>query len=145
MTGAPKHTPEEEAGIRHAMAVMAAHVEALNAGDEEALASTLHFPHYRLSGGILRIWDNPASYLRDFRKRAGDDWGYSAWGPIEVIAASPDKVHLAVVVDRFRPDGTLLTRFHSMWAIAKIGDVWAAQLRSSFAPDRGGDPPGIGS
>jgi len=36
---------------------MAAHVEALNAGNESALTATLHFPHYRLSGKKLKAWE----------------------------------------------------------------------------------------
>ena len=52
--------------------VMAAHIAALNAGDERALAATLHFPHYRLSGGHLKTWNNPDEYLADFHARAGD-------------------------------------------------------------------------
>ena len=38
---------------------MAAHIAALNAGNEADLAATLHFPHYRLSGGVLQTWDGP--------------------------------------------------------------------------------------
>ena len=33
-----------DSAIEAAMAVMAAHIAALNAGDEKALAATLHFP-----------------------------------------------------------------------------------------------------
>jgi hypothetical protein len=36
---------------------------ALNAGDEPALLATLHFPHYRLAGGRMRVWDQPGAYL----------------------------------------------------------------------------------
>ena len=39
------------------MAVLDAHMAALNARDSEALCATLHFPHYRLSGGRLQVWD----------------------------------------------------------------------------------------
>ena len=58
----------EEAAAR---AVMDAHFAALNARDETALAATLHFPHYRLSGGRLTTWDGPQSYFGDFLARAG--------------------------------------------------------------------------
>ena len=39
---------------------------ALNAGDEAALLATPHFPHYRLTGGRMRVWDRPGAYLGDF-------------------------------------------------------------------------------
>ncbi|MGI9391572.1 MAG: hypothetical protein ACR2O1_16060, partial [Boseongicola sp.] len=46
-----------------------------------------------------------------------------------------DKVHLDVQVDRFTKDGSPLISFLSLWVLARIDGKWAAQLRSSFAPD----------
>ena len=123
-----------QAAIDAARDVMHAHIRALNAGDETALAATLHFPHYRLSGGRLRTWERPETYLADFHARAGDGWHHSAWDALDVIAAEPDKVHLDVRFTRYRKDGTVLGRFRSLWVLARIDGVWAAQLRSSFAP-----------
>ena len=114
--------------------VMAAHIAALNAGDERALAATLHFPHYRPSGGHLKTWNNPDEYLADFHARAGDGWHHSEWDTLDVIAAEPGKVHLDVRFTRYRDDGSVLGEFRSLWIIAELGGQWAAQLRSSFAP-----------
>ena len=125
---------DNDNAIEAAMAVMAAHIAALNAGDEEALAATLHFPHYRLSGGHLKTWHGPEDYLADFHSRAGDGWHHSAWDSLDVIAVKPDKVHLDVRFTRYREDDSVLGRFGSLWVIARIDGVWAAQLRSSFAP-----------
>ena len=58
-----------EAAVNAALAVMEAHITALNARDETALNATLHFPHYRLSGGKLKVWQQPGEYLADFRAR----------------------------------------------------------------------------
>ena len=124
-------TPELEA----ALAVMQAHLDALNARDEEAIAKTLHFPHYRLSVGVMSIWERPGVYFEDFRKRAGEEWGFTKWGKLAPLQISSDKVHLSVQVDRYRTDGSPLTSFKSLCVIAKINGVWAAQLRSSFASD----------
>ena len=120
--------------IEAARAVMAAHIAALNAGDEEALAATLHFPHYRLSGGRLKTWQEPRDYLADFHSRAGGGWHHSVWDSLDVIAAEPGKVHLDVRFTRYREDNSILGQFRSLWIIARINDVWAAQLRSSSAP-----------
>jgi hypothetical protein len=122
------------AAITAARAVMAAHLEALNAQDSDAMAATLHFPHYRLSGGIMRVWDNADVYLADFRKRAGGDWHHTRWDSIDVLGAAPDKVHLDVRFTRFREDDTPLARHRSLWVVSELGGRWAAQLRSSFAP-----------
>jgi len=120
--------------VSRAKGVMAAHIAALNAGDEAGLAATLHFPHYRLSGGSLKTWDGPGQYLADFHARAGNGWHHSAWDSLDVIAAEPGKVHLDVRFTRYREDNSVLGKFRSLWVIAEINGVWAAQLRSSFAP-----------
>lgn len=120
--------------VAAAKAVMAGHLKALNAGDENALAATLHFPHYRLSGGRLKTWDNSEAYLSDFYARAGDGWHHSQWDALNVIAAEPRKVHLDVHFTRFRADNSILGKYRSLWVIADLDGVWAAQLRSSFAP-----------
>lgn len=121
--------------VQAAKALMQAHLAALNAGDEDALAETMHFPHYRLSEGRLKVWDGPEVYLEEFRKRAGKTWGYTEWGELNLLQAGPGKVHLGVRVDRFRADGSLLSSFHSLWVVTELNGKWGAQLRSSFAQD----------
>jgi len=86
-----------------ARAVMRAHIDALNARDEAALARTLHFPHVRLSGANLQTWDTPDSYFSDFRDRAGDMWSHSTFSDIQIIQSAPAKVHLTVTVNRETP------------------------------------------
>ena len=115
------------------MAVLDRHFEALNAGDAAALADTLHFPHYRLAGTRMQVWDMPATYLDDFHARAGAGWHHSVWDFRNVIAASEDKVHFDVQFTRYRADDTPLASYRSLWVISKIGGRWAAQLRSSYA------------
>ena len=124
-----------EEAIRAARHVMQAHLEALNARDPEAIAATLHFPHYRLSGERMKIWASPDSYLADFHARAGDAWGHSEWGLLNVLQASESKVHFEVRVDRFDKSGAPLVSFPSLWVVCRIDGVWAAQVRSSFAQD----------
>jgi hypothetical protein len=124
---------ETARSIAAARDVMRRHVAALNARDEAALADTLHFPHYRLSGGQLKVWPGPESYLADFLARAGDGWSHTSWDFLAPVAASADKVHLDVSFTRYRKDGSALGTFRSLWVIAQIDGRWAAQLRSSFA------------
>lgn len=119
--------------IGAAMGVLDRHMAALNAHDNASLAATLHFPHYRLSGGRMRVWEAPDTYFSDFVARAGDGWHHSAWDSRTPIAVSPDKVHLDVTFTRYRADGSALGHFRSLWVVAKLDGRWAAQLRSSFA------------
>ena len=119
--------------IAAAMHVLDRHLTALNSGDAVALAQTLHFPHYRLAGGRMKIWERPETYLRDFYARAGNEWHHSAWDFRNPISSSSDKVHLDVQFNRYRADGLLLGRYRSIWVVSSIDQRWAAQLRSSFA------------
>lgn len=123
----------DEVAINAAMAVLDAHIVALNARDEAALIATLHFPHFRLTGGRVKIWERPDSYLKDFYARAGEDWHHSAWDFRNVIAAGPDKVHFDVQFTRYRADNSALGTFRSLWIVSKLDGRWAAQVRSSFA------------
>lgn len=124
---------QHQGAIDAAMAVMAAHVAALNARDNTALTATLHFPHYRLASGRMQIWDGPTQYLDDFYARAGDGWDHTAWDSLDVLAAAAGKVHLDVRFTRYRADGSTLGRFRSLWIIACEDGRWAAAFRSSFA------------
>ena len=119
--------------IAAAMAMLDRHLVALNAGDAAGLADTLHFPHYRLAGTRMQVWETPATYLDDFHARAGADWHHSVWDFRNVIAASEDKVHFDVQFTRYRADDTPIASYRSLWVISRIGGRWAAQLRSSYA------------
>lgn len=120
--------------VAAAMEVLDRHIEALNAGDAQALAQTLHFPHYRLAGATMQVWQGPEHYLGDFHARAGDGWHHSAWDFRNPVAASADKVHFDLQFTRYRSDGSVLGRYRSLWVMSCIDGRWAAQLRSSFAP-----------
>ena len=106
---------------------------ALNAGDEPALLATLHFPHYRLAGGKMRVWDQPGAYLGDFLARAGADWHHSEWDFRKVIAAGPAKVHLDVQFTRYRADNSVIGSFRSLWIVTDDCGRWAVAARSRFA------------
>lgn len=124
---------EIQAAVQNAIAVVDAHMAGLNARDPEAIAATLHFPHYRLAGSAFKVWETPETYLDDFYARAGEGWGRSQWNQKAVITAAENKVHLDMEFTRFRTDGSELGTFRSIWVITKIDGRWAAQLRSSFA------------
>lgn len=128
------HKITNSAVIDAARAVLDAHIVALNASDEDALAATLHFPNYMLTGDALTTWDTADDYFNDFRARAGGDWHHSSFDEVAVIHASTDKVHLDVRVNRFRADNSLISQFKTIWVMAQINGVWAAQLRSVFPP-----------
>ena len=125
---------QNQKAVKAALKVMDRHLSALNELDTLALASTLHFPHFRLVGTSLKVWETADRYLDDFKARAGEHWAYTRFPSITPISATTNKVHLDVRVSRFNAQDQLIIDFKSIWVITEIGGVWAAQLRSSFAP-----------
>ena len=123
----------DEAALGAALAVLDRFMAALNAGDEESLLATLHFPHYRLAAGGMRVWDQPGRYLSAFLARAGSEWHHSEWDFRKVIAAGAAKVHLDVQFTRYRADNSAIGSFRSLWIVTKDGGRWAVAARSSFA------------
>jgi hypothetical protein len=118
--------------VSAALAVLDRFMAALNAADEPALLATLHFPHYRLAGGKMRVWEQPGAYLGDFFARAGPDWHHSGWGFCKVIAAGATEVHLDVQFTRYRAD-KLGDRL--LWLVVdsnQDGGRWAVAARSNF-------------
>ena len=123
----------EQQAIDAAFALMAAHIEALNHRDQIAIAATLHFPHLRLSGTKLTIWNSEDSYFSDFLVRAGNHWHSSSFADIQLVRASATKVHLDAEIHRYATDGSMITSFRSLWVITFEDGRWAAKMRSSFA------------
>ena len=128
-----RETDITDRAVAAAQAVMQAHITALNSRDQAAIAATLHFPHIRLSGTNLKIWDSEDTYFADFLVRAGGDWHHSAFADIRLLRATADKVHLDAEIRRFAADGSLITSFRSLWVITCEAGRWAAKMRSSFA------------
>lgn len=132
--------PLNPESVSAATDVLDRHFAALNAGDAAALAQTLHFPHYRLAGVRMQVWERPDRYLEDFRARAGKDWHRSAWDFRNAIASSGDKVHFDAQFTRYRADGSVLGRYRTLWVVSRIDGRWGAQLRSAFAGQEGNLP-----
>ena len=126
-------SPPANADIAQAMAVLDEHMAALNAEDSGRLTATLHFPHYRLAGGKMQIWETPDSYHADFYKRVGPDWHHTTWDFRNVIATGPDKIHFDVQFTRYRADNSVLGCHRSLWIVAKLDGRWAVQARSTYA------------
>ena len=125
-----------EPEIAEAMAVLERHLIALNASDATALADTLHFPHYRLAGTRMRVWQTPETYFaQTISSLAPAKAGTTRAGIFGTSSplASRDKVHIDLQFTRFRADDSALGSFRSIWVIMSIAGKWAAQLRSSFA------------
>jgi hypothetical protein len=120
--------------LQAALGVLDAYIDGLNRGDEAAVNAACNFPHVRLAGGKVVVWQNHGDYrLDDFVARAGDGWARSQWDERTPIHVGRDKVHLKVAFSRFRGDGSSLGRFETIYIVTLQDGHWGIQARSSFA------------
>ena len=127
-------TDASQKAISAALEVMDRHLSALNEQNTLELAATMHFPHFRRVGTSLKVWETADLYFDDFRARAGESWAYTKLASLTPISATANKVHLDIRINRFDTRDQLIADFKSIWVITKINRLWAAHLRSSFAP-----------
>jgi hypothetical protein len=113
--------------------------EAFNAHNGEAHLNTHHFPHIRINDkGQVRIVQNASEYqpldsvLEYLTKREG--WHHSTLDSVEVIHASPLKVHFNIQFSRYKADGSKYAVHKSLWVVIKKDDRWGILARSSYAP-----------
>lgn len=117
-----------------AMRVMEDYLAALNRGDEKGVNDACNFPHVRLAGGKVGVWQTHGDYkLEDFKARAGDGWHHSTWDERTVIHAGEKKVHLKVKFNRWKKDGALIGTFETIYIVTDQDGHWGIQARSSFA------------
>jgi hypothetical protein len=113
--------------------------EAFNAHNGEAHLNTHHFPHIRINDkGQVRIVQKASEYqpldsvLEYLTKHEG--WHHSTLDSVEVIHASPVKVHFNIQFSRYKADGFRYAVHKSLWIVVKKEDRWGILARSSYAP-----------
>jgi len=113
--------------------------KAFNAHDVEAHRNVHHFPHVRINDqGQVRIVQNASEYrpldlvLEHLTRSEG--WHHSTLDSVEVVHASPLKVHFNIQFSRYKADGSRYAVYKSLWIVTKKGDQWGIQARSSYAP-----------
>ena len=120
--------------LKSALTALDDYMAGLNRGDEAAANEACNFPHVRLAGGKVTVWQKPGDYkLADFRARAGDGWARSQWDERTPIHVGADKVHLKVEFSRWRADESLIGRFQTIYIVTRQDGHWGIQARSSFA------------
>jgi hypothetical protein len=128
------HAEPDAAAVAAGLDVLNRFMAALNARDQTALLASMHFPHYRLSGVTMRVWEQPdASYFEGFLSRAGEGWHRTHWDFRRVIVAGPEKVHFDVQFTRYRADNSVIGAYRSLYIVTRRDGCWAIAARSSFA------------
>lgn len=120
-------------------AVLAAWMAALNAYDATAMDALMRFPHVRVAGDKVVVYERPGSNPMDLfdRLREQDGWHHSLWNETKLVQSSPVKAHYAVRYTRYREDDTMIGVYDSLYVLttdqARPG-AWRIQCRSSFGP-----------
>jgi len=129
-------TPDE-AATRESLAVMHAFMAAFNARDVPAWADTLLYPHVRLASQTVAVYPDREAFIAAhdmtaFANTTG--WSRSTSDDLQVIQASPDKVHIAVVFTRYDGADQVISAYKSLYVVERVDGRWGVRARSSFAP-----------
>lgn len=122
----------EQAGLK----ALDEFLETFNSGDPKAWAATMQYPHVRLAGGKVQVWNTPEEYARDndvSALREKSNWGYTVWDWRKMVQADPEKLHFAVQFSRYTPDHKKIVSFESFYILTKVHGRWGTQFRSSYA------------
>jgi len=120
-----------------ALAALDRFMTGFNSRDVSAWADSLVYPHVRIASGDVAVYPDRESFIAAMNLTVLVDregWHHSAWEDLEVIQASPEKVHVAVVFVRFNADGEAYARYRSLYVLENVGGRWGVRARSSFAP-----------
>jgi len=119
-------------------------IEAFNSMDELKLAKTLNYPHVRISGGAVHVWEKPEDYAKDQDKstlRKATGWKETKWDYRYVVQAGMDgktglkKYHVALSFTRYDFNGNKIPghTYDSFYIITNKNGHWGTQFRSSMA------------
>ncbi len=120
-----------------AMKALDEFMTAFNARDAAAWAKTLNYPHVRMAGGDVRVWqdvDEYTAYMNFDRFAEQTGWDHSVWDERTVIQSDKEKVHIAVQFSRYDKDNKKIATYDSLYIVTNRDGHWGTQARSSFAP-----------
>ncbi len=107
-----------------------------NRRDMENWAASLNYPHVRFASGTVTVWDSAEEFAQSetFVRLPRTGWDHSHWLSRDVVMASPGKVHIQTVFQRFNSDNEIIGTYESMYIVTLQDGHWGTQARSSLAP-----------
>jgi hypothetical protein len=128
---------ENEAAIASAMAALDEFMLTFNSRDPVAWAGSLNYPHIRFASGTVTIWHTAEEFAagESFERLAAEGWDHSRWISRDVVMASPGKVHVNTVFQRFNAENESIGTYESLYIVTlDANGHWGTQARSSLAP-----------
>lgn len=105
-----------------------------NSKNAAAWGATFHFPSVRIASGSVRVINSPADLEQSFGNLAATGWDHSGWEKRQVVQCGETKAHMLTTFVRYRADGSVLSKFDSLYIVEFKNSRWALTARSSFAP-----------
>jgi hypothetical protein len=97
-------------------------------------ATTFSFPSVRLASGKTVVLNSAADLENSFGRLEATGWDHSAWAARRVVQCEPTKAHMLTTFVRYRKDGSVLSKFDSLYIVELRNGKWGITGRSSFAP-----------
>ena len=106
-----------------------------NSRDSLKWAQTLNYPHVRVAGSEVIVWNTPEDYAKanDLQQFAKTGWNHSQWDWRRLVQSSDDKLHFLVQFSRYNDAGKPVAAYESLYILTKKNNRWGVQARSSFA------------
>ncbi len=115
--------------------VLDEYMEAFNTGDVHKWSAILHYPHVRIAGDRVRVWETREAFAKDndmSRLAEKINWGYNKWDWRHLVQFGPAKMHYVLQLSRYTVNDVFISSFESLYIITRIGERWAVQGRSSY-------------
>ncbi len=115
--------------------VLDEYLEAFNSGDVHRWCGILHYPHVRIAGDVVRVWETREAFARDndmSRLVKRINWGYNQWDWRNLVQFGPGKMHFTLQISRYTVNDVFISSFESLYIITRIGERWGVQGRSSY-------------
>ena len=127
---------EESDSINEAMQVLDSFMYSFNTRDMNSWSETLNYPHVRIAGGKVTVWDTKEEYSATnvFNRLTATGWDHSAWVSRDVVLVSKNKVHISTVFQRYDKDNNPMKKYQSLYIVTNDEGHWGVQARSSLAP-----------
>ena len=135
---APSHAQDKatQQAIASAMAALDEFMLQFNRRDMNAWAATLNYPHVRFASGNVTVWETAEEFAQGsaFINLPRTGWDHSHWLSRDVVMASPGKVHIQTVFQRFNDGNEIIGTYKSLYIVTLKDGHWGTQARSSLAP-----------
>lgn len=127
--------PGNDQLLKDGCAALDAFMETFNSRDGAAWAATLHFPHVRLAGGEVQVWDTPEEYAasNDVAELAkSQNWDHTDWTERRLVQKGDDKLHFVTQFTRFDKENKPIGTYDSLYIVTRKDGKWGTQFRSSY-------------